>query len=97
MALGDVNAVAVAVSLSPPPIDKEFKSWGLQMAQQLRGLAALAEDSGSVPGTYMMSHNCLLTPSPGYLVTSSVFSGHCTHMVHIHTCMHIHIFRQNTH
>jgi hypothetical protein len=29
------------------------------MAQQLRGLAALPEDRGSIPSTHMEDHNCL--------------------------------------
>lgn len=29
------------------------------MAQQLRALAALPEDPGSVPSTHMAAHNCL--------------------------------------
>ena len=30
-----------------------------EMAQQLRALAALAEDLGSVPSKHMVAHNCL--------------------------------------
>jgi hypothetical protein len=29
------------------------------MAQQLKGLAALPEDPGSIPSIYMAVHNCL--------------------------------------
>jgi hypothetical protein len=31
-----------------------------EMAQWLGALAVLPEDTGSVPGTYMVAHNCLL-------------------------------------
>jgi hypothetical protein len=30
-----------------------------EMAQQLRALAALPEDLGSIPSTHMVAHNCL--------------------------------------
>jgi hypothetical protein len=33
--------------------------WAGEMAQQLRALAALAEDLGSIPSTHTAAHNCL--------------------------------------
>ena len=35
------------------------------MAQWLRALAALPEDPGSIPSTYMTAHNCLNSCSKG--------------------------------
>lgn len=32
------------------------------MAQQLKALGALAEDTGSIPSTYMVVHNIPVTP-----------------------------------
>jgi hypothetical protein len=39
------------------------------MTQQLRVLAALTEDSGSIPSIHMAAHNCV-TPIPGDLTPS---------------------------
>jgi hypothetical protein len=39
-------------------IQKEHSGTG-EMAQQLRALAAFPEDPGSIPSTYMASHNHL--------------------------------------
>jgi len=35
------------------------------MAQQLKALAALAQDTDSVPSNHVMGHNPSLTPVPG--------------------------------
>lgn len=43
------------------------------MAQQLKALAALAEGTG--PSTHIMAHNCLLTPDPEVLMSSSDLHG----------------------
>ena len=45
------------------------------MAQWLRALAALAEDTGSVPSTYMEAH-IHLTPVPDDPTPSSDFHGY---------------------
>lgn len=44
------------------------------MAQQLRALAAILKDPGSIPN--MAAYNYLLTPVPGPLVPSSGLNGH---------------------
>lgn len=45
---------------------------GREMDQQLGGLAALAEDLGSVPNTHVAAQSHLLSPSSGHY-------GHYTH------------------
>jgi hypothetical protein len=44
-----------------------------EMAQQLRALAVLLEDLGSMPSTHVAAHNCLtlLARDPCHLVTST--------------------------
>jgi hypothetical protein len=38
---------------------KDRKGGAGEMSQRLRALAALLEDLGSTPSTYMVAHNCL--------------------------------------
>ena len=38
--------------------------WAAEAAQQLRALAVLPEDPGSIPSIHMAAHSCLLTPVP---------------------------------
>jgi hypothetical protein len=48
-----------------------FQVWGAaEMAQQLRALAALAEDPGSIPSTHNGSSHLSLTPVPTDLTPS---------------------------
>ena len=54
------------------------------MAQQLRELAALPEDSGLVPST--MSPQPAITPVSGDQISSWGLLWHDTHIVHKHTC-----------
>lgn len=55
------------------PVSKRSYKAGV-MAQQLRVLAALAEDQGSLP-----------PPTP-WLTNTCNFRGHCTPTVHRHIC-----------
>jgi hypothetical protein len=60
-------------------------SWAGEVAQWLRALTALAEDSGSVPSTYTRQ----LTPIPSsdYVRHLHVYGAHtCTY---VHACIHI--------
>ena len=51
------------------------------MVQQLRTLAALAEDQGLSPNTSSVAHyQALVIPAPGDLTSFSGLHGHCIHM-----------------
>jgi hypothetical protein len=41
-----------------PPQKKRYSSWGGEVAQWLRTLAALPEDLASISRTHMVAHNC---------------------------------------
>lgn len=62
----------------------KLKSWAGDMALQLRALAAVVEDWGSVLGTLMVTHRDQLTPVPWILVPSLGPHEHCSHMVQIY-------------
>lgn len=66
-----------------------------EKGQWLRGLAALPWDLGSVPRTYMGTHNPLLTPIRNDLTPSSGFHGYCMHTVHIHAGKNTHTHKTN--
>lgn len=40
------------------------------IAEQVRALAALSEDHGSIPSTYMAAHKLSITPVPGHPLPS---------------------------
>ena len=56
---------------------------GGEMAQQLRALAPLGEDSDSCPSTYQAAHKLALAPAPGDVTPCLVSEGICE-------CPHIH-------
>ena len=54
---GDLGPPTDQPYLNDPSL--RFSSWGAgEMAQQLRTLAVLPEDPGSIPITHMAAHNC---------------------------------------
>lgn len=53
-----------------------------EMARLLRALGVLSEHVVSVPSTHMVA--CIICHSYN---SNSGFQAHCTHAVHIHTCM----------
>ena len=59
---------------------EESKNRVREMAQQLRALAALAEDLGSVPSTHTVVHNHLKLHFWGNMVSCSDFCEHQTHV-----------------
>jgi hypothetical protein len=60
------------------------------MAQKLIALAALTEDSDSIPRTHTIAHKTSkhrpITPVPGDLMSASGLYKDCIHVMHRHTC-----------
>ena len=59
------------------------------MAQQVRALAALAEDPDLAPSTHMEAHNHLI-PAPGDPAPSSGLCEHLHIAGHTNSCRHTH-------
>lgn len=65
----------------------EIWEMGWRKAHWLRAFAAIAEDPGLIPRSYMAAQ--LLTPVPGVPIPSGLHR-HCMHLVaYIHGCRHI--------
>lgn len=59
MKVSDKKIVKELKRLKTITLQKETNKPGAgEMAEQLRSLAAYAEDPGSVPSTHMVAHNC---------------------------------------
>lgn len=67
---------------SPTQIIRKAKQGNIEMVQLLGGLTTPAEDLGTIPSTYIVADNHLLTTlGPGDLIPSSVLHVHQVHMV----------------
>lgn len=56
------------------------------MAQRIGAQSAFPEDLGFIPSTYMMVHNCFLTPVPRDWIPPFGLWGFCIHAVHRQIC-----------
>lgn len=51
-----MHAGEITTELQPQTLKCLLRGWGCGVAQQSRTVAALTEDSGLIPGTYMVAH-----------------------------------------